>query len=232
MMGAQTPLAQPMQQPPMGYPNIAPFPGAGAPKVTFNLPPQQHIQPSGLSQADRDTWMSYKSAGGLESRRTSHKAAEQKRRDSLKFCFDELRGLLPAITLDEEAPNGSLLGPDGSEEDVTAEGFEPAEVGDPEQAHAANKAISKVALLRHSNEYLVRLKKRLERRDQALQVCRKEISELREQLGLAESEDLSVTGKGAPLGWTDRGVVGYDFGGGESGGASPDENKPEMDQTA
>lgn len=243
MMGGATPLApQPMSQPPpppMGYPTIAPFPGAaavGGPKVTFNLPPQQHIQPSGLSQADHDAWLTYKSAGGLESRRTSHKAAEQKRRDSLKFCFDELRGLLPAITLDEDAPNGSLLGPDGREEDVEAEQFDPTEVGDPEQARAANKAISKVALLRHSNEYLVRLKKRLERRDKALEVCRKEVRELREKLGLGESEDPSVTGKGAPFGWIDGGVAGYDFGaeGEKSGNASPEEGtgKVEMDQTA
>lgn len=179
--------------------------------------------------------MTYKSTGGLESRRTSHKAAEQKRRDSLKFCFDELRGLLPAITLDEDAPNGSLLGPDGAEEDVQAEGFDLAEVGDPEQARAANKAISKVALLRHSNEYLIRLKKRLERRDKALEVCRREVRGLREKLAMGESEDPSVTGKGAPLGWTDRGVVGYDYPGspdGQAEGEDEERGKVEMDQTA
>ncbi|KAN0061761.1 hypothetical protein ACQY0O_005754 [Thecaphora frezii] len=211
------------------YANIAPAGGAqpSGPKVTFNigngtgsngggtsygsghlphilpngaLP----IQPGGLSQADREAWMSYKSAGGLESRRTSHKAAEQKRRDSLKFCFDELRGLMPAITLDEDAPGGSLLGPDGRSEDQTAERFNVADVGDPEMAHSANKAISKVALLRHSNEYLVRLKKRLARRDEALEVCRKEIAELRHQLGLPAPEDPVLTGKGVAWAAGDR----------------------------
>ncbi|RUS14248.1 hypothetical protein BC937DRAFT_94128 [Endogone sp. FLAS-F59071] len=35
---------------------------------------------------------------GIELRRTSHKAAEQKRRDSLKRCFDDLRGVIPDVT--------------------------------------------------------------------------------------------------------------------------------------
>lgn len=243
----QAPMGMPSQPPPAHqmYTNIAPFPSSAqnsGPKVTFNLPPHMGgmpIQPGGLSQADRDAWMSYKSAGGLESRRTSHKAAEQKRRDSLKFCFDELRGLLPAITLDEDAPHGSLLGADGAEEDRDAEHFEPSDVGDPEMARSANKAISKVALLRHSNEYLIRLKKRLERRDQALLVCRKEIQELREKLGLPPADDPSITGKGAPLGWTDESMMGYELSMGPDSGSnlhsaaeSPSNTKPEMDQTA
>ncbi|KAL9936550.1 hypothetical protein V8E36_004618 [Tilletia maclaganii] len=153
-------------------------------------------------------------ASGLESRRTSHKAAEQKRRDSLKFCFDELRGYLPNITLDEDAPGGSTLCHDGFGHDAAEEGFDWDEVrrvklqqelgilppmparpglalppapeytvaprGSMERAHRqeremaarrlANKGISKVALLRHSNEYLVRLKKRLERREETIEV--------------------------------------------------------------
>ncbi|CDS01665.1 hypothetical protein [Sporisorium scitamineum] len=239
LMMQQTSMGMPAQPAPGGhhvYPNIAPFPSAAqptAPKVTFNLPPQMSgmpIQPGGLSQADCDAWMSYKSAGGLESRRTSHKAAEQKRRDSLKFCFDELRGLLPAITLDEDAPNGSLLGADGAEEDREAEHFEPGDVGDPEMARSANKAISKVALLRHSNEYLVRMKKRLERRDQALVVCRKQVHELRQKLGLPPSDDPSVTGRGAPLGWTDESMV-FELADGQAEADSPG-GKTEMDQTA
>lgn len=227
--GAGTPLAsarkgrddapQPQQahtvasQPPQMFSNTMSFPNAGS-KVSFNIPSQMgvsngapssmaFIQPGGLSQADRDSWMTYKSAGGLESRRTSHKAAEQKRRDSLKFCFDELRGLLPAIALDEDAPNGSLLSPDGALEDVRAERFSMSEVLDADEARAANKAISKVALLRHSNEYLIRLKGRLDRRDQALVACRREIADLRRQLGLEPSEDPSVTGAGPPLSWND-----------------------------
>ncbi|CAD6973506.1 unnamed protein product [Tilletia controversa] len=166
---------------------------------------------------------------GLESRRTSHKAAEQKRRDSLKYCFDELRGYLPNITLDEEAPSGSTLCPDGFAQDAGEEGFDWDEVrrvklqqemgvlppmpprpgmappppppytsaprGSVERMHRqerelaarrlANKGISKVALLRHSNEYLVRLKKRLERREEAVEVLEMERDHWRDKfLGL------------------------------------------------
>lgn len=148
------------------------------------------ILPGGISPSDRESWMNIKSSGGgLESRRTSHKAAEQKRRDSLKFCFDELRTMLPAITLDDEAPGGSSLGPDGRIEDEEQEAFDIEQVGDAESARIANRAISKVALLRHSNEYLIRLKNRLERRDEALDACRREIAELRRRLGLPQLEE-------------------------------------------
>lgn len=119
-------------------------------------------------------------AGGPpDSRRTSHKAAEQKRRDSLKYCFDELRGMLPPITLDEDAPGGSYLGPDGLTEDEEAEGFDRADVMDPEYSKTANRAISKVALLRHSNEWIIRLRNRLARRDAALGAARAEVDQLR-----------------------------------------------------
>lgn len=117
-----------------------------------------------------------------DSRRTSHKAAEQKRRDSLKYCFDELRVMLPPITLDEDAPGGSYLGPDGLTEDEDAEGFDRSEVMDPEFSRTANRAISKVALLRHSNEWIVRLRARLARRDAALAGARGEVEQLRAML--------------------------------------------------
>ncbi|CAO1627622.1 unnamed protein product [Sympodiomycopsis kandeliae] len=120
--------------------------------------------------------------GGSDSRRTSHKAAEQKRRDSLKYCFDELRGMLPPITLDEDAPGGSSLGPDGLTEDEEAEGFDRRDVMDPEYSKTANRAISKVALLRHSNEWVIRLRHRLARRDAALGTARNEIEQLRAML--------------------------------------------------
>ncbi|KAK0542871.1 hypothetical protein OC845_006405 [Tilletia horrida] len=160
-----------------------------------------------------------------ESRRTSHKAAEQKRRDSLKFCFDELRGYLPNITLDEDAPGGSTLCSDGFAQDAGEEGFDWDEVrrvklqqemgilpimpsrpgvppppppeyttaprGSIERHHRqeremaarrmANKGISKVALLRHSNEYLVRLKKRLERREERIEVLEMERNHWRDR---------------------------------------------------
>ncbi|KAG0289226.1 hypothetical protein BGZ96_007176 [Linnemannia gamsii] len=44
---------------------------------------------------------------GIELRRTSHKAAEQKRRDSLKHCFDDLRHMIPNIV--DKAPSKVFL---------------------------------------------------------------------------------------------------------------------------
>ncbi|KAF9914578.1 hypothetical protein BX616_008007, partial [Lobosporangium transversale] len=44
---------------------------------------------------------------GIEMRRTSHKAAEQKRRDSLKHCFDDLRQMIPNIV--DKAPSKVFL---------------------------------------------------------------------------------------------------------------------------
>ncbi|WFD41483.1 hypothetical protein MPSI1_000112 [Malassezia psittaci] len=172
-------------------------------------PTPKPILPGGLSSEDRNAWLHLRRVGnsGLDQRRTSHKAAEQKRRDSLKQCFDELRNLLPAIVLDENAPYGSLLCPDGSKEDQIAEGFDPSLLQDPsddsaqeerrprlyvatpEQAREANATIAKVLLLRHSNEYLVRLKHRVERRDVALQSLSEEVVRLRN--ALAEQQNNS-----------------------------------------
>lgn len=178
----------------------------------------QNILPGGLSNQDRESWastMKSSGGGGLESRRTSHKAAEQKRRDSLKFCFDELRGMLPAITLDDDVPGGSMLGPDGYIEDQDAEGFALEEVGDAESARIANRAISKVALLRHSNEYLIRLKHRMGRRDRDLALCRREIMELRSRLGLPIPPEMpaltaSIAGAAATMGHNMNGLLGLD----------------------
>lgn len=44
---------------------------------------------------------------GIEQRRTSHKAAEQKRRDSLKHCFEDLRHMIPNIQ--EKSPSKVFL---------------------------------------------------------------------------------------------------------------------------
>lgn len=163
----------------------------------------QNILPGAISSADREPWLPFKSGGGgggIESRRTSHKAAEQKRRDGLKFCFDELRGMLPAITLDDDAPGGSSLGPDGLLEDQEDEAFGIEEVGDAESARLANRAISKVALLRHSNEYLIRLKNRLARRDCDLEFCRKQVIELRSRLGYPlESQQDGILAEYMPM---------------------------------
>ena len=153
--------------------------------------------------------------GGRDQRRTAHKAAEQKRRDSLKHCFDELRGLLPVITVDDNVPTGSMLGADGPKEDQIAEGFDhdalaksaSDDVGiaralgqlTPEQARDANRAVAKVLLLRHSNEYLLRLKRRIERRDAAVQALSEEVIRLRAAIAKEHGGDVALDAAlGAP----------------------------------
>ncbi|EJU02440.1 hypothetical protein DACRYDRAFT_22075, partial [Dacryopinax primogenitus] len=98
--------------------------------------------------------------GGMEVRKTSHKAAEQKRRDSLKAGFDDLRLLLPPITIDPEEGGEHIPG--------TAPPRGPARNVPPGGEDHPNRGVSKLALLRHSNEYIVKLSKRIERRDAVL----------------------------------------------------------------
>lgn len=173
--------------------------------------PHKSFYPSGVSQDDPASWFNMRRAEnfGLDQRRTSHKAAEQKRRDSLKHCFDELRVLLPSITVDHNSPGGSMLGPDGSNEDRLAEGFGLMEMsdrnGDQSSAQGEgvtdsnldpNRTIAKVLLLRHSNEYLIRLKKRIERRDVALQTLSEEVVRLR---SILSKQGISFDGEDAKV---------------------------------
>lgn len=87
-----------------------------------------------------------------ETRKSSHKVAEQRRRDSLKLCFEELRFILPPINPDED-------------EDFAGDRKRPGENnvgGQRGKSHSIdpkhpNKGISKVALLRKSNECELRL---------------------------------------------------------------------------
>lgn len=114
---------------------------------------------------------------GADNRRTSHKAAEQKRRDSLKARFEELRILLPpiALTANEERRPGE--GNVGGQRSGSIDPDNP------------NRGVSKVALLRRSNEYMGMLLERVERRDRAIGALRSRMREMREQLGMVEDEE-------------------------------------------
>ncbi|GAA5857486.1 hypothetical protein JCM8547_009297 [Rhodosporidiobolus lusitaniae] len=110
-----------------------------------------------------------------DNRRSSHKVAEQKRRDSLKMCFDELRIILPPILpytdeSDRRPGDGNVGGQRHGEVDP----------------NNPNKGVSKVALLRRSNEYLIMLRERIDRRDQAISALRRELASMRSMAGLGE----------------------------------------------
>lgn len=125
-------------------------------------------------------------AGGtppLQVRKTSHKAAEQKRRDSLKTTFDDLRGLLPPITL-PELPSPS----DDPNNPVPARALLPGALpprGPPKTGgEGPNKGVSKLQLLICGNEYIRTLKGRVDRRDAEIVKLRKEVGRLRERIGI------------------------------------------------
>ncbi|KAF8916708.1 hypothetical protein CPB85DRAFT_1386587 [Mucidula mucida] len=106
----------------------------------------------------------------VQVRKTSHKAAEQKRRDSLKTTFDELRGLLPPIPLPSDGRT--------HDEPVLPGALPPR--GPPKAgSDGPNKAVSKLQLLMCGNEFIRQLKGRVERRDEEITKLRNEIGRLR-----------------------------------------------------
>ena len=90
-------------------------------------------------------------------RKTSHKAAEQKRRDSLKTSFDDLRILLPPIPLPSE---------EGFPDEPLLPGAMPPRGPPKGNAEGPNRGVSKLQLLRCGNEFIKVLKGRVERRDE------------------------------------------------------------------
>jgi hypothetical protein len=119
-----------------------------------------------------------------ENRKTSHKAAEQKRRDSLKAGFDELRLLLPPINTEALDPESGEPIPGSS-----APRLLPKSSLVPDDN--PNRGVSKVALLKFSNEYIVRLHDKVDRRDEYIEKLRLEVARLRN--GGIEDE---ITGDG------------------------------------
>ncbi|KAG6873664.1 hypothetical protein C0995_012598 [Termitomyces sp. Mi166 len=99
----------------------------------------------------------------VQVRKTSHKAAEQKRRDSLKTTFDDLRVLLPPIPLptDEKYPTDEIL-----------PGALPPRGPPKAGGEGPNKGVSKLQLLMCGNEYIRVLKARVERRDEEIEKLR------------------------------------------------------------
>ncbi|KAI0764594.1 hypothetical protein BD413DRAFT_576149 [Trametes elegans] len=107
-------------------------------------------------------------------RKTSHKAAEQKRRDSLKTSFDDLRILLPPIPLPSE---------EGFPDEPLLPGAMPPRGPPKGNAEGPNRGVSKLQLLRCGNEFIKVLKGRVERRDEEIAKLRGEVRRLRDIVG-------------------------------------------------
>ncbi|KAF7725662.1 hypothetical protein EC973_009469 [Apophysomyces ossiformis] len=104
---------------------------------------------------------------GIENRRSAHKAAEQKRRDTLKQSFDSLRTEIIEAMVEEEMIESTI-----KEEEMR------------NQKEKEVKQMSKVVLLQHSYEYMLRLKNDNRRKDEKLSKMRHEVQALRAKLGL------------------------------------------------
>ncbi|KAF8493405.1 hypothetical protein F5888DRAFT_1723414 [Russula emetica] len=117
-------------------------------------------------------------------RKTSHKAAEQKRRDSLKTTFDDLRTLLPAIPLPSE---------EGYPDEPILPGAMPPRGPPRGNTEGPNRGVSKLQLLRCGNDYICLLKEKVARRDNEISLLRSEVRRLRSFI----SEDIWQEGGGA-----------------------------------
>lgn len=120
----------------------------------------------------------------MAGRKTSHKAAEQKRRDSLKTSFDDLRLLLPPIPLPSE---------EGYPDEPVLPGAMPPRGPPKGNVDGPNRGVSKLQLLRCGNDFIRVLKARVERRDSEIDLLRREISRLR--LVAGDSEENAEDGE-------------------------------------
>ncbi|KAI0760134.1 hypothetical protein C8Q74DRAFT_1294199 [Fomes fomentarius] len=118
-------------------------------------------------------------------RKSSHKAAEQKRRDSLKTSFDDLRVLLPPIPLPSE---------EGYPDEPIPPGAMPPRGPPKGNSEGPNRGVSKLQLLRCGNEFIKVLKSRTDRRDEEITRLRQEVRRLRELVG--EEAAVSPDGQG------------------------------------
>ncbi|KAG6916746.1 hypothetical protein DXG01_005566 [Tephrocybe rancida] len=116
----------------------------------------------------------------VQVRKTSHKAAEQKRRDSLKTTFDDLRVLLPPIPLptDDKFPAEEIL-----------PGALPPRGPPKAGGEGPNKGVSKLQLLMCGNEYIRVLKARVERRDEEIEKLRAAVKRMNLGVPLADGEE-------------------------------------------
>ncbi|KAI9489795.1 hypothetical protein BDB00DRAFT_884405 [Zychaea mexicana] len=101
---------------------------------------------------------------GLEIRRTAHKAAEQKRRDSLKEWFDRLR---------REVEEGYVKKKEKAEQELQQAEQQPQfqqqqEQQQEEPGKDEEKPLSKVLLLKYAYEYISTLKDTIEQQDQRI----------------------------------------------------------------
>ncbi|KAJ3861472.1 hypothetical protein EV359DRAFT_66453 [Lentinula novae-zelandiae] len=164
--------------------------------ATNPSPPSSSLRPSSNLNSTSAATSSTATIVPVKERKTSHKAAEQKRRDSLKTTFDDLRGLLPPIPLptDGDSKSGGAAAVDDeigfialAKASLLPGALPPR--GPPKVGEGPNKGVSKLQLLICGNEYIRVLKGRVERRDEEVERLRREVRRLRSKLIGGEAEE-------------------------------------------
>ncbi|CAG8443968.1 6767_t:CDS:2, partial [Dentiscutata heterogama] len=123
----------------------------------------------------------------LESRRTTHKAAEQKRRDSLKRSFDELKKVIPINSTSNNA-NINNNGCDGNNNSSIS--------GKIVDSNGSIKNVSKLFLLKRAHDHIVELQQQTKEKDLIIRNLRNEIDELkvvkRQKVDQIQQDDSAV----------------------------------------
>ncbi|KAG2219374.1 hypothetical protein INT45_006082 [Circinella minor] len=143
---------------------------------------------------------------GVENRRSAHKAAEQKRRDTLKQSFDSLRkeitdALVEKDQMEKEEREKAGVVLEEDEEEDKGGGEEDVEERDKDNNKNLSleelknnkekevKQMSKVVLIQHSYEYILRLKSQNRQKDDELDNLREQIRSLKNQLSQKEKAE-------------------------------------------
>ncbi|RIB17793.1 hypothetical protein C2G38_2037444 [Gigaspora rosea] len=171
---ALNPSKSPQTLKPTISPSLKPkLPGVLADEVAEKLASQSNYK-NILEGTSKSLGISYSSEvhSSLESRRTTHKAAEQKRRDSLKQSFDELKKVVPlhSITSNNTKGNSNKNG-NGNDRNTTK--------GKICDSNGSPKNVSKLLLLKRAHDHIVELQQQSKEKDELIQKLTNELDELK-----------------------------------------------------
>ena len=133
---------------------------------------------------------------GLTSKRTSHKVAEQGRRNRINEALKEMQSLVPKPSPATKAAMKEVeASAEGSPADGAAEDEKDGDAGAGKEESAAKSSNSKAATVELANEYIKRMQKDWALRDAEMEVLRRENQVLRERLGesaTGEDDEMEV----------------------------------------
>ncbi|CAJ0651080.1 15072_t:CDS:2 [Entrophospora sp. SA101] len=158
-------------------PNLKPkLPGVLADEVAEQLAEKSNYR-SILEGTAQSLGISYSSDvhSSLESRRTTHKAAEQKRRDSLKKSFDELKKVVP-LNLSGNSNDTNSNNNNNSSDSVNVDKNN-SKSG--ENINVTTKNVSKLFLLKRAHDHIVELQRENDEKDDMIKKLQYEVESLK-----------------------------------------------------